>query len=217
MLRLLLVILTTSTIRHCFLTRIYSVWFLGILWYKCLFLDEIEKSTCEPSLCLLSNPWGKTIWIEMRTLFAGTCKYLEVTFIWLAFYTWLERWRGPPAGIRLVRTMGVLAMQRHHVLRPHLDMLWRFSVKWKRRNLSLCLSKYLILGGVLWEIENRSLLFFCRVNGRNNESRAVHWRICALIYARYMGFVSIVLKILILVILFSVRDPIRTQIKRHHR
>lgn len=148
------------------------MWFLGILWYKCLFLDEIEKSTCEPSLCLPSNPWGKTIWIEMRTLFAGTCKYLEVTFIWLAFYTWLERWRGTPAGIRLVRTMGVLAMQRHHVLRPHLDMLWRFSVKWKRRNLPLCLSKYLILGGVLWEIENRSLLFLSSERAEQWESRS---------------------------------------------
>lgn len=61
--------------------------------------------------------------------------YLESVIYMGIFYSWRAGWVNTPTGVRLVRAMGVLATLGHHVLRPHLAMLWPFSVKCKRINL----------------------------------------------------------------------------------
>lgn len=61
--------------------------------------------------------------------------YLESVIYMGIFDSWRAGWVNTPTGLRLVRAMGVLATLCNHVLRPHLAMLWPFSVKCKRINL----------------------------------------------------------------------------------
>jgi len=108
----------------------------------------------------------------MRTLFAGTCKYLEVTFIWLAFlYLTREMERhaswhqtgendgslGNAAPSRFATTF------RHAVtVLSQVETQKSVPVSVKVPHTRWCSVRN-------WE---SIFAFFCRVNGRNNESPA---------------------------------------------